>query len=71
MPHRVAEEHFHTREQIAEHVLEAASLADELQLSDEDRAVLLPWIAEKLAAKQVWFGEMRPIGGLDLPRGVG
>ena len=41
-----------TNEQVEAHVREAVAIADDCQLSDADRAALLPVIMEKLSSQE-------------------
>ena len=55
------EDHHHSPEQIEGYVTEAVRIADEAQLSDADRAALLPGIMGFLATKQIFYQQAQPI----------
>lgn len=61
------EDHHHTPEQIGRHIRQAVKLADSAELTDADRAVLLPAILNLLAAKQIFYAETTP-NGIALPQ---
>lgn len=67
MLRKVAEAHHHTSEQVSEYVAEAIRIADSHDLSDADRAALLPGILTMVAAKQISYEQSQaiPAGVLD------
>src|SRR5262249_27842559 len=65
---------FHnTREQVVEGVRDAVAIADELELSPDDRTVLLPLIVNQLTAKQINLDAPMAavMPAMDIPRGNG
>lgn len=60
----------YTVEQVGLIVSDTIAIADGADLSDEDRAVLLPAIFDKVAAKEVTYEEVAPLG-IPLPRPQG
>lgn len=65
---------FHnTREQVVDGVRDAVAIADELELSGEDRTVLLPIIVNQLTAKQINLDAPVMAAGplMEIPRGNG
>lgn len=61
----------YTPEQVEQHVRQAVALADDCQLSESDRAVLLPAILDKLASKQVLLEQLPGLDHMAIPRGLG
>jgi hypothetical protein len=68
---RRTEDQHNSPEQVAEYVRQALAVAQECELSDDDRRLLLPTILTQLASKQVFYEQVAPIGGLTLPRPQG
>ena len=68
---RRTEDHHNTGDQAREYVREAIAVADDCELSDADRAVLLPTILGIVSNKQVFYEQVGQIPGLSLPRGMG
>jgi hypothetical protein len=68
---RRTEDQHNSPEQVRDYAQAALHIADGLNLTPEDRAVLLPVIMGQLASKQVFYEQaaMLPGGGLPLGRG--
>jgi len=66
---RIEEPHY-TVEQIREHVRDARQLAAELELTEEERTLLLPWIAEKLSSKQIMLEQIGQLPNMVIPKGL-
>lgn len=57
---RKTEDQHNTPEQIGGYVLQAVKIADGAELSEADRAVLLPTILSLVSAKQVFYEQIAP-----------
>lgn len=68
---RRTEDQHNTPEQVLVYTKNAVAVADEADLTPEDRAVLLPQIMSQLASKQVFYEQINMAAGLHLPRPQG
>ena len=68
---KTAEIHHSSDEQVAGYARGAVAIADELDLSAEDRAVLLPTIMAQLASKQVFMEQQQTGPVMAIPRNHG
>lgn len=68
---RRTEDQHNSPEQVRDYAQAAVHVADVLDLTPEDRAVLLPQILSLLASKQVFYEQINMAGGLHLPRPQG
>lgn len=68
---KTAEIQHNTDDQVKQYAAAAVAIADELALSDSDRATLLPTIMAQVASKQV-FLEQQQVGALGIvqPNGM-
>lgn len=55
---RRTEDHHNSGEQVREYVREAIGVADDCELSDADRATLLPTILSLVSNKQVFYEQV-------------
>lgn len=58
---RRAEEHFHTPEQVSEHLAQALALVEAHDPPDDLRVPFFVKAADLLAAKQVFFEQPQPV----------
>jgi hypothetical protein len=68
---RKTEDHHNSPEQIAAYVTAAVKLADECDLTNMDRAVLLPTILALVSNKQLFYEEIGNLPNMVVPRGMG
>lgn len=61
------EDFHHTPEQVGRHIRQAVKLCDSAELTDADRAALLPAIVTLLASKQIFYEQIAP-SGIALPQ---
>jgi len=67
---RRTEDYHNTSDQVLDAAKKAVEVADAADLTDEDRAVLLPVIMAQLSSKQVFYEQIQ-MSGLHLPRPQG
>lgn len=71
MAFRKVEEPHYTVDQIKEHLRDARQIAEDMALTEEERTLLLPWIAEKLASKQIMIEQIGALPNMIVPKGLG
>lgn len=71
MVRKANEVHHNAEEQVTDYARRAVAVADALDLSPEDRAVLLPTIMMQLGSKQVFIETMDVGPAMAIPRGRG
>lgn len=67
---RIEEPHY-TVEEIKEHIRDVRLIAEEMALTEEERTLLLPWIAEKLSSKQIVLEQIGGMPNMIVPNGLG
>lgn len=68
MNSRKTEDHHHTAQQVRGYLDEAKRIVDELEVSSDLREIAYAKAVDLLAAKQVFYEQIAPIGPLDLSR---
>lgn len=69
MNHRKSEDPHHTPEQVRGYLDEAERIVDELEVASDLREIAYAKAINLLAAKQLFYEQIAPMGALDLSRG--